>query len=63
MIGSTVIHATWAISHGQRKVDEMRAGLEVFPHQRLKGRPELRLRVGDYRVLYEFGAKSRGAIA
>ncbi len=41
----------------------MRAGLEVFPHQRLKGRPELRLRVGDYRVLYEFGAKSRGAIA
>ena len=28
--------------------------LESFPHQRLQGRPEFKLRVGDYRVLYEF---------
>jgi len=28
--------------------------LEDFPHRRLSGRPESRLRVGDYRVLYEF---------
>ena len=41
----------------QRKVDEMGTRLEVFPHQRLQGRPEFKLRVGDYRVLYEFDAK------
>ncbi len=38
----------------ERKVDEMGVQLERFPHQRLKGRPEFKLRVGDYRVLYEF---------
>jgi mRNA interferase RelE/StbE len=38
----------------QRKVDEMGARLGNFPHQRLQGRPEFKLRVGDYRVLYEF---------
>lgn len=27
------------------------------PHQRLQGRPEFKLRVGDYRVLYEFDAQ------
>ena len=27
--------------------------LASFSHQRLSGRPEFRLRVGDYRVLYE----------
>ena len=37
----------------QRKVDEMGARLEHFPHQRLAGRQEFKLRVGDYRVLYE----------
>ena len=31
--------------------------LEVFPHQRLQGRSEFKLRVGDYRVLYEFEVK------
>lgn len=31
--------------------------LESFPHLRLQGRPEFKLRVGDYRVLYEFNAK------
>ena len=38
----------------QRKIDEMGTRLEGFPHQRLQGRPEFKLRVGDYRVLYEF---------
>jgi mRNA interferase RelE/StbE len=37
----------------QRKVDEMGTRLEVFPHQRLAGRSDFKLRVGDYRVLYE----------
>ena len=38
----------------QRKVDEMGTRLESFPHKRLKNRSEFKLRVGDYRVLYEF---------
>ncbi|MCL4785349.1 MAG: type II toxin-antitoxin system RelE/ParE family toxin [Verrucomicrobia bacterium] len=42
----------------ERKVDEMGMRLESFPHQRLKGRPEFKLRVGNYRVLYEFDAKT-----
>ncbi|MEO8428714.1 MAG: type II toxin-antitoxin system RelE/ParE family toxin [Verrucomicrobiota bacterium] len=41
----------------QRKVDEMGTRLETFPHHRLQGRPEFKLRVGDYRLLYEFDAK------
>jgi mRNA-degrading endonuclease RelE of RelBE toxin-antitoxin system len=36
------------------KVDEMGTWLENFPHKRLQGRSEFKLRVGDYRVLYEF---------
>ena len=41
----------------QRRVDEMGARLANFPHQRLQGRSEFKLRVGDYRVLYEFDLK------
>jgi mRNA interferase RelE/StbE len=41
----------------QRKVDEMGERLSSFPHKRLEGRPEFKLRVGDYRVLYEFDVK------
>ena len=41
----------------QRKLDDMGERLENFPHQRLQGRPEFKLRVGDYRVLYEFDVK------
>jgi mRNA interferase RelE/StbE len=41
----------------QRKVDEMGARLDSFPHQRLQGRPEFKLRVGEYRVLYELDPK------
>jgi len=41
----------------QRKIDDMGTRLEAFPHQRLQGRPEFKLRVGDYRVLYEFDVK------
>lgn len=36
------------------KIDEMGLRLESFPHHRLTGRRESRLRVGQYRVLYEF---------
>lgn len=41
----------------QEKVDEMGLRLRTFPHQRLQDRPEFKLRVGDYRVLYEFDAE------
>jgi len=41
----------------QNKVDEMGARLQSFPHSRLQGRREYKLRVGDYRVLYEFDLK------
>jgi mRNA interferase RelE/StbE len=41
----------------QHKVDDMGAQLGNFPHQRLQGRPEFKLRVGNYRVLYEFDVK------
>ena len=34
----------------QRKVDEMGLRLGSYPHHRLTGRSECRLRVGDYRV-------------
>jgi mRNA-degrading endonuclease RelE of RelBE toxin-antitoxin system len=38
----------------QRKIDDMGTRLKNFPQQRLQGRPELKPRVGDHRVLYEF---------
>ena len=41
----------------RRKVDEIGAQLDSFPHKRLQGWPEFKLRIGDYRVLYEFDAK------
>ena len=45
----------------QSKVDDMGARLGSFPHQRLQGRREHKLRVGNYRVLYEFDS-SEGKI-
>ena len=41
----------------QRKVDEVGTRLDSFPHRRLQGRSEFKLRIGDYRVLYEFDVK------
>ena len=37
----------------QDKIDGLGERLQSFPHHRLTGRPECRLRAGDYRVLYE----------
>ena len=36
------------------KIDYVGCRLAMFPHQRLAGRNEFKLRVGDYRVLYDF---------
>ena len=40
-----------------QKIDEIGTRLEDFGHQRLQGRPEFKLRAGDYRVLYGFDVK------
>ena len=40
----------------------MGENLARFSHERLQGRPEFRLRVGDYRVLYEFDARQERII-
>ena len=37
-----------------RKITEMGSRLESFPHYRMTGRSEFRLRVGDYRIIYRF---------
>ena len=42
----------------QDKIRLLGSRLDNFPHQRLQGRPEFRLRVGDYRVIYEFDLES-----
>jgi mRNA interferase RelE/StbE len=38
------------------KIDDMGRRLDSFPHYRMTGRNEFRLRIGDYRVIYEFNA-------
>jgi mRNA interferase RelE/StbE len=38
----------------EAKIRDLGRQLDGFPHKRLHGRPEFRLRVGDYRVIYEF---------
>jgi mRNA-degrading endonuclease RelE of RelBE toxin-antitoxin system len=37
-----------------QKITEMGSRLESYPHYRLSGRSEFRLRVGDFRIIYEF---------
>jgi mRNA-degrading endonuclease RelE of RelBE toxin-antitoxin system len=38
----------------ERKIHHLGSRLGDCPHQRLTGRVEYRLRIGDYRVIYEF---------
>ena len=38
------------------KIDDLGRRLGTFPHARLTGRSEFKLRAGDWRVLYEFDA-------
>jgi len=38
----------------QRKIDSMSLRLATFPHYRMTGSDNYRLRVGDYRVIYRF---------
>lgn len=38
----------------ETRIRELGRHLEDLPHERLQGRPEFRLRVGDYRIIYTF---------
>lgn len=38
----------------EAKINDLGARLSTYSHHRLKGRSEYRLRVGDYRIIYEF---------
>jgi mRNA interferase RelE/StbE len=40
------------------KIDEIASRLAQFPHHRLKGSNDFRLRVGDYRIIYQFDLRS-----
>ena len=37
-----------------RKIAELEANLSVWRHERLKARPDCKLRAGDWRVIYQF---------
>ncbi len=39
------------------KITEIGGRLDSFPHYRMTGRAEFRLRIGDYRVIYDFDAE------
>lgn len=41
----------------QRSIDELGMDLRGFRHHRMQGVDAFRLRVGDYRVIYEFDAE------
>jgi mRNA interferase RelE/StbE len=38
----------------ESRIRELGGRLENYPHIRLQGRDEFKLRVGDYRIIYEF---------
>jgi mRNA interferase RelE/StbE len=41
----------------EAKIRELGRRLESFPHHRLQGQPEFRLRAGDYRIIYEYNVQ------
>jgi mRNA interferase RelE/StbE len=41
----------------QKRIDELGLNLRHFSHQRLQGVDAFKLRVGDYRVIYEFSVE------
>lgn len=38
----------------ETRIRDLGSRLESYPHMRLQGRDEFKLRVGDYRIIYEF---------
>ena len=43
----------------EAKISELGSRLDRFPHHRLQGSTDCRLRVGDYRVIYHFDLAAR----
>ena len=43
----------------QTKIDLMRSRLASFPHFRMAGSNNFRMRVGDYRIIYRFDLSRR----
>ena len=41
----------------QNRIDELGLNLRGFPHYRMQGVNAFRLRVGDYRIVYQFDAE------
>jgi mRNA interferase RelE/StbE len=41
----------------QRRIDELGENLHGFPHYRMQGVDAFRLRVGDYRIIYQFNVE------
>jgi len=41
------------------KIDDMGRRLDSFPHYRMTGRIEFRLRVGDYRIIYDLNVAKK----
>jgi mRNA interferase RelE/StbE len=44
-------------AHIQQRIDELGRDLPGFTHYRMQGTNAYRLRVGDYRVIYEFDVR------
>jgi mRNA interferase RelE/StbE len=42
----------------QRRIDELGQNLRGFPHYRMQGVDAFRLRVGDYRIIYQFNVEN-----
>jgi len=41
----------------QRRIDELGRNLRGFPHCRMQGVDAFRVRVGDYRIIYQFNVE------
>jgi mRNA interferase RelE/StbE len=41
----------------QRRIDELGRNLRGFPHYRMQGVDAFRVRVGDYRIIYQFNVE------
>ena len=48
--------------HIQGKMDELGCHLRSFAHHRMQGVDAFRLRVGDFRVIYQFNAEKNGVV-
>lgn len=48
--------------HIQRKIDELGRNLRSFAHHRMQGVAAFRMRVGDFRVIYQFNAEKNELI-